>query len=169
MNMEMVALAGFMTMGTTFAVTAPFPVAPFPVTTQLIIAQENSPKPIEPQQNDQRSAIAGINPQKPIQIRVVSQTTVPVVASLGAAVGDRPVAPGKTVTFGRLHTRYLSLPIDLQVSLKNSPDPAKPISLFLDVKTVGNEIIVGVKTSLTGGGNSSQAVNVNQKGLVYLF
>jgi hypothetical protein len=164
MNVGMVALAGFMTLGTTFAGTPQFPMM-----TQPIIAQENSPQPVEPQQNDRRAAIAKINPQKPIQIRVVSQTTVPVVASLGAAVGDRPVAPGKSVTFGRLHTRYLSLPIDLQVSLKNSPDPANPIRLFLDVKTVGNEVIVGVRTSLTGSGNSSQTVDIDQKGLIYIF
>lgn len=155
MKLGLVALAGLMTIGVA-------------TTSQMVMAQGNQPAPVEPQQNDRRPAIAKVNPNKPIQIRVISQTTVPVVASMVPAVGDRPVAPGKSVTFGRLHTSYLSLPIDLQVSLAKTPDPAKPISVFLNVKTAGNEIIVGVKTSPTSG-NSAQTMNVDQKGWIYLY
>lgn len=138
-------------------------------TAQYATAQENQPTPVPPQQNDQRSAVAKINPQRPIQIRVVSQTNVPVVASLAQAASDRPVLPGKSVTFGRLHTSYLTLPIDMQVSLQSTPDPDKPTRVFLDIKTVGNEIIVTVRTSPTGVGNSSQTINVDEKGLIYLY
>ncbi|GAB4337941.1 MAG: hypothetical protein OHK0047_27910 [Leptolyngbyaceae cyanobacterium] len=155
MKLGLVALAGLMTIGAA-------------ATSQMVMAQGNQPAPVEPQQNDRRPAIAKVNPNKPIQIRVISQTTVPVVASMVPAVGDRPVAPGKSVTFGRLHTSYLSLPIDLQVSLAKTPDPAKPISVFLNVKTAGNEIIVGVTTSPTSG-NSAQTMNVDQKGWIYLY
>lgn len=137
-------------------------------TTQPVMTQE-SPASVEPQQNDRRSAIARINPKKPIQIRVISQTNVPVTASLGTAAGDRPVTPGKSVTFGRLHTSYLPLPLDLQVTLQETPDPNNPVKVYLDVKTLGNEIIIGVKTSSTGSGNSSQAVNIDPKGLIYLY
>jgi hypothetical protein len=90
------------------------------------------------------------------------------VASLFQA-GDRPIAPGKSVTFGRLHTRYLTLPINLQVLLQDNPDPAKPTGVFLEVKTEGNEIIVSVKTSLTESGTSSRAINIDKQGLIYLY
>jgi hypothetical protein len=152
MKLAIVAFAGLMMMGATFAVTA----------------QDTPVNPV-PQQNDRRAAIARVNPNKPIQVRVISRTTIPVVSSMPPQVGDRPIAPGQSTTFGRLHTSYLSLPMDLQVSLKNSPAPDNPIGLFLDVKTAGNEIIVSVRTSTTGSGNSSQTVNVDPKGLVYVF
>ncbi|MBL1178411.1 hypothetical protein [Pantanalinema sp. GBBB05] len=138
-------------------------------TSQYATAQENQSTPVPPQQNDQRSAVAKINPQRPIQIRVVSQTNVPIIASLAQAASDRPVLPGRNVTFGRLHTSYLTLPIDMQVSLQTTPDPDKPTRVFLDIKTAGNEIIVTVRTSPTGGGNSSQTINVDEKGLIYLY
>lgn len=135
----------------------------------LALAQESSPPAAEAQQNDRRGAIARINPQKPIQIRVVSRTELPVVASLGTLIGDRPVAPGKSVTFGRLHTSYLPLPLDLQVTLKDTPDPNNPVGLFLGVKTVGNEVVVEVKTALSSQGNSSQTISIDPKGAVYQF
>ncbi|MGI0488055.1 hypothetical protein ACN4EK_21660 [Pantanalinema rosaneae CENA516] len=156
MKMDVIASAGLMAM---FVIT----------TSQYAIAQENQSTPVSPQQNDQRSAVAKINPQRPIQIRVVSQTSVPIVASLTQAASDRPVLPGKSVTFGRLHTSYLTLPIDMQVSLQTTPDPDKPTRVFLDIKSAGNEIIVTVRTSPTGVGNSSQTINVDEKGLIYLY
>jgi hypothetical protein len=164
MKLGNVTLTGLMIMGATFTVAAQLHAA-----TQVVTAQQNQSAPGEPQQNDRRGAIARVNPKKPIQVRIISQTNVPVVASMVPAVGDRPVAPGKSVIFGRLHTSYLSLPMDLQVALAKAPDPKKPIGVFLDVKTAGNEIIVGVKTSQTGSGNSSQTINVDQNGLIYLF
>lgn len=156
MNLGTVALAGLMTMGAI-------------ASTHLVMAQENQPAPMAPQQNDWRAAVARINPKQPIQIRVVSQTTVPVVASLGSAAGDRPVAPGKSITFGRLHTSYLLLPLNLQVSLQETPNPDQPIRLYLDVRTASNEIIVGVKTASTGAGNSSQTINVDDKGAIFVY
>ncbi|CAA9588327.1 hypothetical protein AVDCRST_MAG81-4391 [uncultured Synechococcales cyanobacterium] len=158
MKLGTVALAGFMVLSALGAIAS----------THLVTAQETQPAPVAPQQNDQRAAIARINPQKPIQIRVISQTDVPVVASTFQA-SARLVAPGKSVTFGRLHTSYLSLPINLQVSLKNNPDPTQDIRVYADVKTSGNEIIVGVKTAQTGSGNSVEAINVDQQGLIYLY
>ncbi|MGQ9872256.1 hypothetical protein [Leptodesmis sp.] len=113
MKLLPVALAGLLTLSAV-------------ATTQLVVAQGNQSTPVELQQNDRRPAIAKVNPNKPIQIRVISQTTVPVVASIVPAVGDRPVAPGKSITFGRLHTSYLSLPMDLQASLAKTPDPPNP-------------------------------------------
>lgn len=135
----------------------------------LVLAQQAEPPAIEPQQNDQRAAIARIDPQKPIQIRVVSRSNLPVIASLGATIGDRPVAPGKSVTFGRLHTSYLPLPLDLQVTLKDTPDPNNPLGVFLNIKTVGNEVVVEVKTAFSSQGNSSQTVTIDPKGAVYRF
>lgn len=136
---------------------------------QLSVAQADRPASVEPQQNDRRPAIAKVNPQKPIQIRVISRTQEPVVASVIPVVGDRPVAPGKSVTFGRLHTSYLPLPMNVQVSLQNDVDPNQPVSVYLDVKTAGNEIIVGVRTAVAGTGNTSQTVNVSPQGLIYVF
>ncbi len=156
MNSGLVVLTGLMTV----VVFAPI---------QFVTAQENLSPGVIAQQNDTRAAIAQINPNKPIQIRIVSRASVPVVASVLTLTGDRPIAPGKSITFGRLHTSYLSLPLNLQVSLQNTPDPTKPIRVFLDVKTVGNEIVVGVTTSLTGSGNASQTVNVDEKGSIYLY
>ena len=164
MKLGIVALAGLMTMGTILTTTTQLRATP-----QFVMAQANQPASAEPQQNDRRPAIAKINPNQPIQIRVISRTNVPVVASVVPAAGDRLVAPGSSVTFGRLHTSHLSLPLDLQVFLQKSPDPAKPIGLFLDVKTAGNEIIVGVRTSLTGNGNSSQTIDIDKRGFIYLY
>ncbi len=139
------------------------------VTGPFAIARKNLPVSVALQQNDRRSAIAKVDPNKPIQIRVVSQTNVPVVAFVRSATGYRPVSPGQSVTFGRLHTSYLSFPIDLQVSLENSPNPDNPIGVDLEVKTASNEIIVGVKTSKTNSGPSSRAIHVDNKGLIYLY
>ncbi|XGV97890.1 MAG: hypothetical protein ACAF41_02945 [Leptolyngbya sp. BL-A-14] len=158
MKLGTVALAGLMVVGTVGAI----------VSTDRVTAQEAQPVPGTPQQNDRRAAIAQINPQKPIQIRVISQTDVPIVASTVQA-GDRPIAPGNSVTFGRLHTSYLTLPINLQVLLQDNPDPAKPTGVFLAVKTAGNEIIVSVKTSLTESGSSSRAINIDKRGFIYLY
>lgn len=164
MKLGIVALGGLLTMGTALAVTGPLRAA-----TQLVTAQANQPATVEPQQNDLRAAIARVNPKQPIQVRVISRTNVPVVTTVASVTDDRPVAPGQTVTFGRLHTSYLSLPLDLQVSLQNNPDPAKPIGVFLDVKTVGNEVILGVKTSITPSGASSRAIRVDKQGSIYLY
>lgn len=164
MNLGSLFLAGWVALGAVVAV-----VGQVPITNQQVMAQQTAPAPGEPQQNDRRPSIARINPQRPIQIRVVSRTNIPVVASLGTAVGDRPVAPGTSVTFGRLHTSYLSVPLDLQVTLQDSSDPNNPIGVFLDVKTAGNEIIVNVKTAASSGGNTSQTVSIDQKGLIYVF
>lgn len=123
----------------------------------------------QPQQNDVRAAVARINPTRPIQVRVISQTQEPVVASIVPAAGYRNLAPGQTVTFGRLHTSYLPLPMDLQVTLQNTPDPNNPVQVFLDVKPVGNEIVVRVKTSTGGNGSPSQTVNVDDKGAIYIY
>lgn len=136
---------------------------------QLVIAQGNSSISREPQENDMRPAIGRINPNKPIQIRVISQTNEPLVASVIPSAGDRIVAPGKSVTFGRLNQSYLPLPLDLQVSLQKNSDPNRPIRIFLDIKTVGNEIIVNAKTSQQGAGNSSQTIDVDTQGLIYLY
>lgn len=156
MKLGTAALAGLTVMGAVAAAN-------------LALAQENQPTPVEPQQNDRRAAIARVNPKKPIQIRVTSRTNVPVVATVLPAAGDRPVPPGKTVTFGRLHTSYLSLPMDLQVSLQETPDSDNPIRVYLQVKAVGNEILIEVRTALTGVGNSSQTVDVDAKGAVSVY
>jgi hypothetical protein len=158
MQLCTVALAGLMVMGTVGAIAS----------TNHVTAQEAQPVTGTPQQNDRRAAVAQLNPQKPIQIRVISQTNVPIVASLFQA-GDRAIAPGKSVTFGRLHTSYLTLPINLQVLLQDNPDPAKPTGVFLAVKTAGNEVIVSVKTSLTESGTSSRAINIDKQGFIYLY
>ncbi len=150
------ALVGLMLLGTISA-------------TQRVTAQDGTSTPVEPQQNDARVAVGQINPKKPIQIRVVSQTKVPVVASLGTAAGDRIVAPGKSVIFGRLHTSYLLLPLDLQVTLKDTPDPNNPLSVYVSAKPAGNEIIVTIKTALSGSGNSSQTMHVNEQGGIFVY
>jgi hypothetical protein len=139
------------------------------LTKQWVGAQGTQPNPVEPQQNDRRAPIARVNPKKPIQIRVVSQASVPVVATTIVADGDRLVAPGKTVTFGRLHTSYLPLPLDLQITLRDTPDPEKPIRVFLNVQTAGNEVIVNVRTGFTGVGNSSQTISLDEAGRIYVF
>jgi len=158
MKLGIVALAGLMVVGTVVA----------NISIDRVMAQEAQPVTGTPQQNDRRAAIAQINPQKPIQIRVISQTDVPIVASTVQA-GDRSIAPGQSVTFGRLHTSYLTLPINLQVLLQDNPDPAKPTGVFLAVKTAGNEIIVSVKTALTESGTSSRAINIDKQGSIYLY
>lgn len=158
MKWSTVILVGCVTLG-----------AALPITAQWVEAQGTAPSQVEPQQNDRRPAIARVNPKKPIQIRVVSQTNVPVVASTIAANGDRVVAPGKTVMFGRLHTSYLPLPLDLQITLQDTPDPEKPLRIFLNVQTAGNEVIVNVRTGFTGVGNSSQAISIDETGAIYVF
>jgi hypothetical protein len=156
MKLAITAVAGLITIG---AVS----------TIQLVMAQGQQPVPVAPQQNDRRAAIAKISPNQPIQIRVINRTNAPIVTSIVSITDDRPVASGQSTTFGRLHTSYLPLPLNLQVSLQNTPDPNKPVGVSLDVTTAGNEIIVGVKSSTTSSGNSSQTVDINAQGLIYIY
>ncbi len=118
---------------------------------------------------DTREPIGSIRPDQPIQIRVVSRTDVPLIATLvEPAVGDRPVAPQQSVTFGRLHTSYLSLPIEMTVYVEE-----QGIDVFFEVSTSGNEIIVDVTTVVETEdeqpGNSTQSIQVDKQGLIYLY
>jgi len=164
MKLGTFVLVGLTTISATFAIAIQLLAS-----NQVGVAQDTQTAPVEAQQNDNRPPIARVNPKKPIQIRVVSQAKVPVVASTIAAAGDRVIAPGKTTTFGRLHTSYLPLPLDLQITLQETPDPNNPLRVYLDVKTGGNEIIVTVRTRFGGIGNSSQAVNIDEKGAIYIY
>lgn len=164
MKLNLVVLAGLTMTG----IILPFTTVPS-TTVQAVIAQEKLPEPGTPQQNDRRAAIARVNPKRPIQIRVISQTNVPLVTSVVAATRDRPLAPGQSVTFGRLHTSYLNLPLNLQVTMQDNPDPKNPIGVSLEVKTAGNEIILSAKTSASESGPSSRAIRVDDQGLIYLY
>lgn len=155
MKYNLLALAGLLTL-TAIA-------APEQATTQ------QKPAPAEPLQNDVRPPSGRINPNRPFQIRVVSRTKDPVIATLLPAAGDRPLAPGKSVTFGQLHTKYLQLPVDLQVSLVDVPDPNNPVSVFLDLNVSGNQVNVFVRTAASGSGNASQSIDINEKGLIYVY
>jgi len=127
----------------------------------LLVLSQN----VAAQPNDQRSPIAQIDPSKPIQIRVVSQTNIPVEASIVPAVGFRTLLPGQSITFGRLHTKFLSLPLDLQVT---NPNAGLRLGIFLDVQTRGNEVIVGVKTQRERG-NGTQSLDIDAGGNIYRF
>lgn len=121
---------------------------------------------------DVRESVASIDPTQPIQIRVVSQTDTPVIATLvEPAVGDRPIPPRQSVTFGRLHTSYLPLPIDMTAYVE-----VPETRLYIAVTTSGNEIIINVTTASTTNdthteslGNPTQSMYVDENGLIYVY
>ena len=115
-------------------------------------------------QNDNRPPIAKINPQKPIQIRVINQANEQIIAVLTEpASNDRAIAPQQFVTFGILHTSYLPLPINLIIYTERN---SKNLNMALEA--VGNEVIVRVNGQREIAGVTS-AVHINPAGNIFLY
>ncbi|MEO0405734.1 MAG: hypothetical protein AAF289_00125 [Cyanobacteria bacterium P01_A01_bin.135] len=124
------------------------------------IAQTNEPATARP-------AIAAVDPNQPIQIRVVNQSDIDVnIASrlVQPASDERIAEPQGSVTFGRLHTSYLPVPIDLSIFARGNG-----ISLEnLQVAVVNNEIIITVAAA-PGVAAESRAIRVDEAGNIYLY
>lgn len=118
----------------------------------------------EPQINDDRQSVTKIDPQKPIQITVKNQSGVAIIVLLTEpASSERKVLPDQSTAFGRLHTSYLPLPIDL---MTYTDVPGKQLRGNLEVKE--NEILVTIKTAKTNNGQT-KSVRVDEAGNIYLY
>lgn len=114
--------------------------------------------------NDNRPPIAQVNPQKPIQIRVINQSSDQIVAVLTEpASADRQVGAGQDVTFGRLNRSYLPLPIDLIVYTER-----KNNNLKISVAAIANEVVIRVNAQPDVAGATS-AVYIDPKGNIFLY
>jgi hypothetical protein len=126
---------------------------------------ESVPKSIaQPQLNDRRLPIAKINPNKPIQIRVMNSSKGDIQIALAEPASEEvTVKPEKFVTFGRLNKSFLPLPINLTIytNVKNT-------NLNAAIRVENNELIVTI-TSKTNVFGASREVNVNKKGNIFLY
>ncbi|MCG9892999.1 MAG: hypothetical protein MH252_18240 [Thermosynechococcaceae cyanobacterium MS004] len=152
MKSSIVALASLMTLGM-IAGTTP------------ILAQPSEVAPGTPQQNDRRSPIAAkIDPSKPIQIRIVNQSSVEILAVLAEPTSrERKVLPQQSVTFGSLKSSFLPPPIDLTVYTN-----VNDTNLRARVTVVNNELIVTV-TSRPGAFGITRSLEVDAKGAIYVY
>jgi hypothetical protein len=116
-----------------------------------------------PQTNDMRKPISQIDPNKPLQIRVVNKSSVNIKALIKGVTTERMATPSNSVTFGRLHTSYLTLPISLIVYTD-----AENTNLMPEITVINNELIVTF-TSKTDFAGITTSVYVNEKGEVLLF
>ena len=116
-----------------------------------------------PQTNDMRKPISQIDPNKPLQIRVVNKSSVNIKALIKGVTTERMATRESSVTFGRLHTSYLTLPISLIVYTDT-----KNTNLMPEITVVNNELIVTF-TSKTDFSGITSSVYVNDKGEVLLF
>lgn len=125
-----------------------------------LIAQTTEPASVRP-------AIASVDPNQPIQIRVINQSAINVnIASqlMQPASDERVASPENSVTFGRLHTSYLPLPLDLSIFAMGND-----VSLEnLKVSVVDNEIIVTV-AAVPGVTTEARAIVVDETGSIYLY
>ena len=120
------------------------------------------------QSSEDPSPVAAVDPARPIQIRVLnrSDSTVEVVSQLiQPTSNERKVGPGRSVIFGRLHTSYLPLPLEMMMYVK-----ADNIGLDLEVRVENNEIILVTTAKPTADSSmpGSQSISVDAAGDIYL-
>lgn len=145
-----------------------FTVSPF-LAPEFAIAQQGQAKSVaQTQPSDPDRPVASVNPTQPLQIRVINQADSDVAVTsqlIQPASNEREVAPGSSVIFGRLHTSYLPLPLQLMLYVKSAD-----IGLKSDVRVVNNEMIVTVmaKPAASPAVPGAQTVNVDATGNVYL-
>lgn len=156
MNFSVLVLAGLLVIGTISQAE--------PAATQQSQSLQLS-QAQEPPEN--RTPVAKIDPKQPIQIRVInkSEIDVDIVAELIQPPSDeRIAAPGESVTFGRLHTSFLPLPIELAIFHKGQDI----VLNNLELKVENNEIIITVAAE-TGVAGGLREIRVTQSGDIYLF
>ncbi|OKH38017.1 hypothetical protein NIES2101_36250 [Calothrix sp. HK-06] len=152
MKLRIVFLVGLIAMGVT-------------AQPEFTTAQQSESVQQAPQQrNDRRESIANINPNKPIQIRVVNQSNVSILVVLAEPTSrEHNVPPQKSVTFGTLHTSYLPPPVDLTVYTD-----VKEMNLRTQIKVVNNELIVTVRAKPATYG-ITRSIYIDPKGAIYLY
>ena len=133
-----------------------------PVTAQLsryfLVAQGIEPFEL-------RSLVATVDPNRPIQISVINQSELTVKAQLMKPASEERDVPNQgSVTFGRLHTSYLPLPINLTVYPINTTN----YTLNGDLEVVNNEIIVTVTKNTPETGPGIRSIRVDEAGNIYL-
>jgi hypothetical protein len=130
----------------------------------LTNAQQSEPVQKNPQVNDMRTPVAKIDPNKPIQIRIVNESNVDILAVLAEPTSrEHNLKPKKSVTFGRLHTSYLPPPIDLTVytDVENT-------NLDAQIKVVNNELIVAIAAKSATSG-ITRSIYVDQEGAIFVY
>ncbi len=125
---------------------------------------EANPVVDKSQINDDRQAVTKIDPKKPIQITVKNQSGVEIIVLLTEpASSERKVLPDQSTSFGRLHTSYLPLPIDLMTYTN-----VQGMQLRGNLEVKENEILVTIKTADTNNGQT-KSVRVDEAGNIYLY
>lgn len=114
-----------------------------------------------------RESIGEVVPNQPIQIRVInkSQIEVDILTQLTLPPSNKRAAkPGKSVTFGRLHTNFLPPPIELSIFPRDNDIVLEDLNLVVEK----NEIIVTVRAE-KGVSGGLRNLRVNPSGKIYLF
>ncbi|MEM8603898.1 MAG: hypothetical protein AAGF24_08700 [Cyanobacteria bacterium P01_H01_bin.121] len=123
-----------------------------------------SPAPILAQSFN-RPPDGRINPDLPIKITITNAGNTVVEAQLTQpASSERPIAPGRSVSFGTTHTSYLPLPLYMVVN-----PTVQDLRVDLDiVSTTGNTINLVVREQ---GGNipGDRSLSINEAGAIYVF
>lgn len=114
-------------------------------------------------QNSINSPLPPINPNEPIQLCVVNQSNVEIVAVLTEPfLLELNLQPSELVDFHKFHRNY-PLPIDLTLYAK-----AQKTTVSLGVKVVNNELTIRVTTQKAGQ-SESRSIHVDKDGTIYLY
>lgn len=168
MNQRSLLLLGILTTSG-WLLAEPMTVQAETLTKSALVAQAPPPETF-------RDPVAQVDPNEPIQIRVVnaSEDDIDVGAFIRFPPTDTRIAtPGESVTFGVLHTSFLPPPIDLQVYAVLPSTMIDDMTLDTDIVARNNEIIITVAvipiTDDTETPEIRQGIRVTESGEVYLF
>ncbi len=160
MNHRMIVLAGLLATSI-LALSEPLTAKP-----KWVVAEQPMPIAQDAEPEDLRISIAEVDPEQPIQIRVVNESDIDVdiASALKIPPSDvRVAAPGESVTFGRLHTSFLPPPLELTLFVREIDIVLENI----DVEVENNEIIISVKAQ-RGSAGTLRVIDVSESGNIYL-
>lgn len=121
-----------------------------------------------------KDPVAQVDPDEPIQIRVINESDVDVGALVRFPPTDTRIAtPGESVTFGVLHTSFLPPPIDFQVYALIDNSMIDDLTLETDIVAENNAIIITTEVvpnlEATTAPGIRRGMRVTESGEVYLF
>ncbi len=136
---------------------APAPqVTPSPAATPAAPRTTSPPRP---------RPVARINPNRPVQIRVINPGSATVIATLTQpASAERRVPPGGSTTFGSTTRSFLPLPIELVIY---PVDPS--VAVAIEVLASNNVVEVIVSQQLSGGSSGNLAVSIESNGDIFRY
>lgn len=167
MNLVLRSLIGTIAVGATVSSPALLLSAQSPWANHLTL----EPDAIAQSIPEQVIPVARVNPQQPIQIRIVNGSSYQVAVALTEPPSaTRTLEPGDSTIFGRLHTSYLPPPLNLFISLPavvNNPD--EPLDASARVSVSGNEIIVTIEPVFNANRAIPSTVIVNEAGSIFQY